>query len=285
MQIAALLRTSRPRFWFYTLGPSILGLTAAAQTHDATATLPVIIAALLYATLPANLLIYGVNDIFDYETDVQNAKKQGYEALVPPDRRREVTIAIAVTNIPLLLFLALRAPSVSLAWLAGFLFLGVFYSAPPLRFKTKPFLDSTSNVLYALPGFFLWSAITAQQPLTTSTGIITLVAALLWCAAMHAFSAAPDIAADRAAGMNTVATVLGARGTILLCLVLYVTSAVLLSLTTTPAAGYLGVIYAALMGAAYRAANDHTALMRVYARFPAINIAVGFALFLLLALS
>lgn len=284
MHLSALLRTSRPRFWFYTLGPTILGL-AAAQTGEVLAALPVAIAALVYATFPANLLIYGVNDIFDYETDVQNAKKQGYEDLVPPDRRREVAVAIAVTNIPFLAFLSYVAPTVSLAWLVGFLFLGVFYSAPPLRFKTKPFLDSASNVLYALPGFFAWSAITAQQPLATGVGITALVAALLWCAAMHAFSAAPDIAADRAAGMHTIATVLGARGTIVLCLALYVTSAVLLSLITIPAAGYLGGIYAALMGSAYRVDSDHAALMRVYARFPLINVAVGFALFLILALS
>ena len=41
-------------------------------------------ATMLYATFPANLLIYGINDVFDYETDTLNAKKEEYETLLHP---------------------------------------------------------------------------------------------------------------------------------------------------------------------------------------------------------
>jgi hypothetical protein len=36
--------------------------------------------------------------------------------------------------------------------LLGFLFFGIFYSAPPIRAKEIPFLDSFFNILYVFPG-------------------------------------------------------------------------------------------------------------------------------------
>jgi hypothetical protein len=44
-----------------------------------------------------------------------------------------------------------------------------------------------------------------------------LLPALLWCMAMHAHSAAPDITADREAGVATVATLIGRQRTLVLC--------------------------------------------------------------------
>jgi 4-hydroxybenzoate polyprenyltransferase len=37
--------------------------------------LSIVVLLMIYFTYPANLLVYGVNDIFDYETDKLNAKK------------------------------------------------------------------------------------------------------------------------------------------------------------------------------------------------------------------
>ena len=66
-----LLRVSRPRFWMYLLGPFMIALAATSLRP------PVEVWLLgLYLTLPANLLIYGVNDLFDVETDRLNPKKQ-----------------------------------------------------------------------------------------------------------------------------------------------------------------------------------------------------------------
>ena len=74
-----LLRVSRPRFWMYLLGPYMVALAATSLRP------PVEVWLLgLYLTLPANLLIYGVNDLFDAETDRLNPKKRDYESLLQP---------------------------------------------------------------------------------------------------------------------------------------------------------------------------------------------------------
>ena len=74
MTVAQLLKTSRPRFWIYLIGPILIAFAASGLQFS-----PLLILLGLYATLPANLLIYGVNDIFDRDTDALNAKKSGYE--------------------------------------------------------------------------------------------------------------------------------------------------------------------------------------------------------------
>jgi 4-hydroxybenzoate polyprenyltransferase len=64
---------------------------------------------LFYFLIPANILIYGVNDMFDYETDKLNPKKGTYEALVTPEKNKMLWIWIAVTNIPFFFFVLLSA--------------------------------------------------------------------------------------------------------------------------------------------------------------------------------
>ena len=220
MKLPFWLQISRPRFWIYLLGPFLIG-TALIYRH--TDIIPWDLWPwLLYFTYPANILIYGVNDIFDYETDVLNTKKQGYEGIVPPDRRKLIWALIVITHIPFLI-MATMLPTNSMAALFGFWFLGIFYSMPPLRFKIRPFLDSASNILYAMPGIF---AYTLSNKPTWRLGLV--IAALLWCMAMHAYSAAPDIKADTQAGLKTIATTLGWKMTVLFCLAFYMASAVLL---------------------------------------------------------
>ena len=75
MKLSYLLKISRPRFWIYLLGPYLIGIIAATDTVDILYTIPFWIG-FLYFLFPANLLIYGANDISDYQTDQHNQKKQ-----------------------------------------------------------------------------------------------------------------------------------------------------------------------------------------------------------------
>ncbi|MFO0764982.1 MAG: prenyltransferase [Patescibacteria group bacterium] len=269
MQLPLWLKVSRPRFWIYLLGPFLIGC---AMIYRQTGTVPwQLWPWLLYFTYPANIFIYGFNDCFDYETDVLNAKKQGYEALVPPDRRNLIGIMIAVSHAPFL-FLAPWLPNKPTAILLGFLFLGLFYSSPPLRFKVRPFWDSLSNVLYALPGLFAYAlgGGTAWSP-------DVLIAAGLWCMAMHAYSAAPDIAADTQAGLQTIATKLGWKRTVLFCLFLYAAAA-LLVIPHSPLFGFVaGIAYVFMMAKSYK--DGEAKLTQNYQHFPAINALFGMLLF------
>lgn len=267
-----LLRVSRPRFWIYVLGPLLVGAGAIINTNTSLISWQ-LLALALYFTLPANLLIYGVNDIFDYESDKHNAKKQGYEELVEKNEHRLITLAILATNLPFLLLLP------HLEWQAivsiiVFLLLGIFYSAPPIRAKTKPFLDSASNILYMMPGlagFFVAGG--------SNLSPFLVIAAGLWCMAMHAYSAAPDVAADNTAGMNTIATTLEEKNTVLLCLELYVTAFIFSAgIIGFPWMAIAAAPYIILMGLSYANLNK---LKYYYRLFPYINTAVGMYLFFL----
>jgi lycopene elongase/hydratase (dihydrobisanhydrobacterioruberin-forming) len=211
------MQLSRPRFWFYLFGPFIVGVAAAYNQLDFALfnTLTIVIAGIFFL-FPANLLIYGVNDLFDYETDKHNPKKKDYETLIAPDSRKffiKVLGAIVVPFVALLSYLFVANDIYVGVWaLVGFIFFGVGYSAPPIRAKTKPFLDSFFNILYVFPGLIGYAIMTNAWP-----PLQIVIAATAWVMAMHAFSAVPDIASDKKAKISTIATALGKNSTIILC--------------------------------------------------------------------
>ncbi len=271
------LKVSRPRFWIYVFGPYIVGLVAGAVTKGQFYDIRLLLFG-LYFLFPANLLIYGVNDIFDYETDKLNEKKSEYETLVTPDKWHGLWLVIAILNLPFVVVAALTAKLAIFAF-ALFLFLSVYYSAPPVRAKARPLIDSLFNILYLMPGIFAFQMISGINPPWS-----LVVAGGLWTAAMHAFSAIPDIEADRKAGLSTIATTLGPTGTHLFCLVAYVASSAL----TYPYLSYmsvaLGVIYAAMMIFS-KSKSGREGVFGVYRFFPWVNAACGFAIFWYIAIS
>ncbi len=273
LSLSTLVQISRPRFWIYILGPVLVAL-AAAKSAPTLAVYTLI----AYATLPANLLIYGVNDIFDQETDRLNTKKGTYEVLLEQKQVRQLSIWIVAINVPLLAALALELPAPSLPWLGLFLLTGIGYSMPPLRAKTKPFLDALSNVLYAALGFTAYVALSGHQP-----SIALIIASTVWCMAMHAYSAVPDISADSASGTSTIATVMGAKPTLVFCAALYALSGILsyqyLHLFSVVAAA----VYLALMAVSFRAISTNN-LFLWYSRFPLVNSLLGMGLFFAIAI-
>ncbi|MER3632401.1 MAG: lycopene elongase [Blastocatellia bacterium] len=276
LEVKLLLKISRPRFWIYVFGPYLLGIVTGAQS--ATDFLkPEIIVFAVFFLLPANILIYGVNDIFDFDTDRLNPKKSDYENRLEPSNHSLLAKWILIFNLPFIAaaFLVFRDALLSLSI---FLFLAVFYSSPPLRTKSIPILDSVFNFLYVMPGIFSFQLLTGNWP-----PIRILLAAGLWTAAMHAFSAVPDIEADRKSGVNTIAVLLGRRGTIAACLAAYGISAILVAKYLGLLAIAIGALYILLMSVSLLATHEN-ALFRVYKLFPLLNSLAGFCIFCFIAL-
>jgi lycopene elongase/hydratase (dihydrobisanhydrobacterioruberin-forming) len=265
-----LVRLSRPRFWVYVLGPYVVGV--AASKHAENFLNPLVLLWAFYFIFPANLLIYGINDIFDYETDILNAKKRGYEDLVPPDDRKPLSIAIALTNIPFFIS-ALWLPRGAQIALVCFLFLSIFYSAPPIRAKARPIIDAIFNALYICSGYIAWF-LTGN----TQISLPLLFAGWAWVMAMQAYSAVPDITADTESKTPTVATLLGVRGTLIFCLFLYITAAILSYPAITYLSLILGVVYIILILLSLRAGTE-AGVLRLYRAFPIVNTLCGMALF------
>lgn len=247
-----------------------------------------------YFLLPGNLWLYGINDVCDRDTDALNPKKEGYELRIPARRRWRLLAWTICLQLPWVWASVTTLIIFPLSWFArcalalvGFLFLSVFYSAPPIRAKARPFLDSVFNVLYLFP------ALASYFFLTDSAGIgrpsfpwLPFFAGCLWCMAMHAYSAVPDIKADTQAGLQTIATQLGSFPTLILCLALYISSSILGAMAApTPILRYilllLGLPYVLLI---YLSLTRQGDLLPVYKRFPWVNTLVGTALFFALLL-
>ncbi len=266
-----LVKVSRPRFWLYVFGPYIVGLVAGASSRGDLLRVEAVVFA-IYFLLPANLLIYGVNDIFDFETDKLNPKKQEYETLVTPLQRRGLALAIFLLNLPFIAAAFFTNGAGRIA-ITGFPLLSIFYSAWPIRAKAIPIVDSMFNVLYVLPGIFAYGLITGSLP-----PLMSVIAAFLWTMAMHAYSAIPDIQADREAGVETIATLFHREGTLFFCSACFLLSAVFAFPYLGVLAGVLGLVYLSLMGASLLT-RQTGGVYRIYRYFPFVNSACGLLIF------
>ncbi len=257
-----LLVLSRPRFWLYLAGPVAVGVTYGIGDVSGLFT-PTTVALAAYFLVPANVFLYGVNDAFDADIDELNPKKEEREARWQGDRL--VSVAVLASALAGLATFALT-PRVAWPYLAGFLLLSVGYSAPPVRFKTTPFLDSVSNGLYILPGAAAYATVAGAHP-----PLAALAGAWLWTMGMHTFSAIPDIEPDRAAGIRTTATLLGEGRTYAYCFACWAAAAAAFAAVDLRLGALLGVypVFVAWVAA------SSVSVDRAYWWFPALNTAVG----------
>jgi 4-hydroxybenzoate polyprenyltransferase len=274
--VRQLLGSSRPLSWVNTAYPFGAAYLLAGGRPDLGFWLGV-----LYFLVPYNLLMYGVNDVFDYQSDLLNPRKGGAEGIVLSDRWHRLTLWAAVlVNVPFLLALAALGSSVSTAVLAIVVFAVVAYSAPGLRFKERPFLDSvTSSTHFAGPAVFGYALV---GPAPGAAALAAFAAFFLWGVASQAFGAVQDIRADKGAGIASIATWAGPAATVRMALICYASAGVLLLAGTTwPArlAGLLVVPYLVNIWP-YRSVTeeDCESAHDGWRRFLVLNYVTGFLL-------
>ncbi|XYX86877.1 UbiA family prenyltransferase [Clavibacter nebraskensis] len=223
--VRRLVVISRPVLWINTIGSGLVAIWLTGALFDLRA-LPII----LWLTLPFNLLIYGVNDIYDQDTDAANPRKGSIEgARIRQSEVRLIAWAVAV-NIPFLVCFLLVLPPLANAAILLYAGVFVFYSAPPLRVKARPFLDSLSNAAYALPLVIVPAALEVTPVWPAALGLMA------WSVAKHAFDAVQDIVEDREAGITTTAVRLGPRGTALWSGAWWIVSTALFAVVSVPVA-------------------------------------------------
>ncbi len=268
----ALLIASRPFSWINTCLPFL----AAAIATGHPSSWPVLLGG-LYFLIPFNLLMYGVNDLFDYESDRRNPRKGGVEgALLPPAGGARLWVAVGATNLP---FLAavwwLDGPRAGAA-LTFTAFTAVAYSAPPLRTKVLPGLDSiTSSLHFTLPA--VCGALSAGAALPELPWRF-LAAFFLWGIASQSLGAIQDVAYDREAGLRSIATWLGGRRTAALSTLLYLAAAAIVASAgggALPAA--LVILPYALLSASCLG-GDLVHARQAWRGFMGMNLLCGFAL-------
>ncbi len=280
--IAQIVLSSRPISWINTAFPFAAAYLLTTREIDLT-----LVLGTLYFLVPYNLAMYGINDVFDYASDLANPRKGGIEgALLSPRIHRATLWAAALTNIPFLVYLVVVGDPASWVWLAVSVFAVIAYSAPGLRFKERPFLDSVTSSTHFVSPAIVGLALAGAT--VTSATVLVLGAFFLWGMAAHAFGAVQDIGPDREAGISSIATVIGARPTVRLAIGLW--SVAGLAMLFVPWPGPLAAILALpyiVNAAPWWRVTDQTSAStnNAWRRFIALNYIAGFLATMILILA
>lgn len=236
----------------------------------------------LFFFIPYNLLMYGINDVFDYESDMRNPRKGGIEGAKEQKTLHPLIISSSIIlTLPFVVYLLFMGSVAANITLLALLFFVVAYSAKGLRFKEIPVLDSfTSSIHFVGPMVYAMVFIGFQPSYWPF-----IVAFFLWGAASHALGAVQDIIPDRQGKLASIATVFGARITTRLVFVLYVIASNVLAFQGTLASvvAVAGLVYAANT-MPYLNVTDKTSgtVNKAWRRFIWLNLFVGFVVTMVL---
>jgi 4-hydroxybenzoate polyprenyltransferase len=219
--LKSLFWSSRPVSWVNTAFPFFAAYLFATDSIDSN-----LIIGSFFFLIPYNLLMYGINDVFDYESDLRNPRKGGIEgALLDPKYHLPTIWVASILAGTFLVYLLLISSPQAIVVLLISVFSVLAYSVPKLRFKEIPFLDSLTSALHFLTPMLFGLTLAGVNLFEVRIGSMIL-AFLGWGMASHAFGAVQDVRADREAGIKSIATAIGARATVRLAFGLYVLAAI-----------------------------------------------------------
>ena len=223
-KLLLLIKVSTPVGWGAAPLVFLLGLI----TSGSTAITPLLILQILMLSFPLCIFLYGINDIYDYETDKINPRKGDLKGGFIEGVKLEPEYHSYVKNISFLVISLLLLTSfltLNIANILGMLllvFFSYFYSAPPLRFKERPPLDSFSNgMLYFFAPFLLGFSFSGSiiNNFDVWVGYILLTVCVM---GIHAYSTIIDYEADKKVGIKTFATVFGKRSAAFFALLTFI---------------------------------------------------------------
>jgi 4-hydroxybenzoate polyprenyltransferase len=222
--------SSRPISWVNTAFPFGLSYFLVTGSVDL-----VLVVGSFFFLIPYNLLMYGINDVFDYESDLRNPRKGGLEGALLEPRFHKFTLWISIGfYTPFLLAMYLLGNLLSGILLTLLTFTVIAYSLKGLRFKEIPFLDSVTSASHFV-GPLLVGLAMAEVEIWTFEITPWVLAFTLWGMASHAFGAVQDIQADRTAKISSIATALGAKNTVRFAFACYLAAALLVLISPWPA--------------------------------------------------
>ncbi|MBQ69695.1 prenyltransferase [Candidatus Saccharibacteria bacterium] len=220
--INKLLKVSRPVSWVNTAYPFAATFLVLGGAVDV-----LFIVASLFFLIPYNLLMYGVNDVYDYESDMRNPRKNSIEGAAEAKEFHPTILRAAYgLTLPFLLALLLIGSWTADLVLLSVVFFVVAYSLKGLRFKEIPFLDSITSSLHFV-GPMLYASALFGFPAETFP---FMIAFFLWGLASHAFGAVQDVIPDREGKLSSIATVIGARATVWFSFLLYIAASLFVGL-------------------------------------------------------
>lgn len=209
-RVAVLLRlwlvTSRPALYPFVPIIIMFGYQASGGTL-ATLTPTALLVLALY-TLPFSLVVYGLNDIHDYQSDSRNTKRHWLTGgVAAPVVHHQILMGVFIAICALLLTMLLLGNQLLTLMVTSTIVFAYLYSVPPFRLKSRPVADClVSGFGYIILPFLIGTALNQQLLLLPEIIILTVFAS-----ACHLFCSVRDYEADAAAGDMTTAVYLGIK--------------------------------------------------------------------------
>jgi 4-hydroxybenzoate polyprenyltransferase len=200
-EIQFLLKMARPGFWLTSIWFYLLPLGQQNVFGN-----PEFWYGLIYVSFPLGMMIYGWNDMVDFETDQMNPRKDTFlfGARPTPEQIRGLPWRIALVQFPFVVLFTWLLGWRALAWFAALAAAAALYNWPRVGFKSRAGLDLLNQTGYLLV-FVLssWLNGLPQAPW------FTFVFGALFAMHSHLFGEIMDLEPDRAVGRRTTAVVIG----------------------------------------------------------------------------
>lgn len=197
-----LIKVSRPISWV--IAPAIyIGGASLLSFHISS----VMIIQIALLSFPYCLFLYGINDIYDHESDLLNPRKGSIQgAQLAQQKHRLIKRYSLITVVLLLISSFVTLNILNIFGMILLLFFSYYYSAPPLRFKDRTPLDSFSNGII----YFLGPLLIGYQGSLTMIPIDVILLSIC-VMGIHAYSTIADYTVDQKIGDKTFAVVYGIR--------------------------------------------------------------------------
>lgn len=220
-QLLFYLKVSRPGLWFATLW---LYLLPTSQMSTIVSTWEFWYG-LFYVCFPLNFLVYGWNDIVDYETDALNPRKDSFWFGARGTKKDLDVLWQAIAISQLLFFpvlIGIGGWEVGL-FLALFIVINGLYNLPEKGLRSHPPLELLCQVGYLLVvPLSIWINNLEGLPWQT------YVYLFLFAIQSHMMGEVMDIEPDKKTGRKTTGTILGIRNTKLLIITIVLLEVILL---------------------------------------------------------
>ena len=165
---------------------------------------------LLYSTFPLNLLVYGMNDLVDEDTDCKNPRKGNFifGAKIPKRELLNLPGIIALVNLfPLTILTILDNSLFYLVWLGLAVLVNVLYNHPPFQLSRK----SPWEIPCMIVGHLLIPLLSCKVNRVPLPGRGSVVFHILLLTRSHLWLEIMDISEDERCGKRTSAVVLGEK--------------------------------------------------------------------------
>jgi 4-hydroxybenzoate polyprenyltransferase len=200
-EIRFLLKVARPGFWLTSVWFYLLPLGQQDVFGDAE-----FWCGLVYVTFPLGMMIYGWNDMVDFETDRMNPRKDTFLFGARPTSEQigGLPWRIGLVQLPFVVLFTWLLGWRALAWFAALAAATALYNWPRVGFKSRAGLDLLNQAGYLLV-FVLssWLNGLPQAPW------FTFVFGALFAMHSHLFGEIMDLEPDRAVGRRTTAVTIG----------------------------------------------------------------------------